>query len=879
MSSALYRWGRTSAAHPWRVLLASLVVVLGVLGLAAVTGPSFDDEFSIPGTESQQGLDALEQRFPQAAGASAQAVVVAPEGERLTDDAHRAEVEDLVARLGDVEHVSAASDPLAEGGTLSDDGRYALVQVQLDSDQAGVTDETVTALEDAAAAPDGSDLTTSLGGQALQEQGVHLSVTEALGVVVALVVLALTFGSALAAGIPLVTALIGVAVGMGGLVAATAVTSVNSSSPTLALMIGLAVGIDYALFVVSRHRATLAEGVAVHESIARSLATAGSAVVFAGATVVIALLGLGVARIPFLTVMGAAAAATVAVAVVVALTVLPAILSLFGERLRPRPSRFRRQADDAARTTLGARWVDLVTRRPLVTTLLVVAALGAVAVPAKDMHLALPDNGTAEEGSGVRETYELVEEGFGPGFNSPLLVTADIISTTDPLGVMADVQEQIEALPGVADVPLATPNETADTGLVQVVPETGGTNEATAALVDDLRALAPELEEQHGISDVRVTGATALQIDVSTQLGAALVPFGLVVMGLSLLLLTVVFRSIWVPVKATFGFLLSVLASFGTIGAVYSWGWGADVLNATTGPVISFLPIILMGVLFGLAMDYEVFLVSRMREDYVHTGDAKASVRTGFISSARVVTAAAVIMIAVFAAFVPSGDTIIQPIALGLAVGVFVDAFVVRMTLVPAVMTLLGRRAWWLPRWLDRLLPSLDIEGEALAHHLDHEAWVERHGPVAVRASGVGLEELDGTVVLHDVHLTAAPRTVLAVVDDDPVARRTLLAVLAGRVRPTSGDLVVLDRVLPEEQGAVLARTAFLHDDGRSPLVVLDGAEHAVTARRVVESGRTAVLGCTATDLAAVEDALGPDHLVVGRLDDPLTSLTKEVAR
>ena len=241
-----------------------------------------------------------------------------------------------------------------------------------------------------------------------------------------------------------------------------------------------------------------------------------------------------------------------------------------------------------------------------------------------------------------------------------------------------------------------------------------------------------------------MTGATALQIDVSDRLGAALLPFGLVVMGLSLLLLMVVFRSIWVPVKATLGFLLSVLAAFGTIGAVYGWGWGADLLNATTGPVISFLPIILMGVLFGLAMDYEVFLVSRMREDFVHTGDAKGSVRTGFASSARVVTAAAVIMIAVFAAFIPSGDTIIQPIALGLAVGVFVDAFLVRMTLVPAVMTLLGQRAWWLPRWLDRLLPSLDIEGEALAHHLRHEEWVERHGPAAVRAAGLTVLDEQG---------------------------------------------------------------------------------------------------------------------------------------
>ena len=415
MSTALYRWGRWTSAHPWRVLLASLLVVLGMGGLVGVTGVAFDDEFSIPGTEAQQGLEALEQRFPQAAGASAQVVVVAPEGERLADGDAREQVDDLVARLADVEHVTAASNPFDGGTTVSDDGRYALVQVQLDPDVAVLDEETKDALAEAAAVPEGSELRSSLGGAALQEQGVHLSLTEGLGVVVALVVLAITFGSALAAGIPLVTALIGVVVGLAGLAASTAVTSVNSSSPTLALMIGLAVGIDYALFVVSRHRTNLAESaVGVAESVARSLATAGSAVVFAGATVVIALLGLSVAQIPFLTVMGAAAAATVAVAVVVALTVLPAVLSLFGERLRPKLSRRPRQ-----RSRGGERWAGLVTRRPWVTTVLVVAVLGLVAVPAKDMDLALPDNGISEEGSGARVTYDLVAEGFGAGYNAP----------------------------------------------------------------------------------------------------------------------------------------------------------------------------------------------------------------------------------------------------------------------------------------------------------------------------------------------------------------------------------------------------------------------------------------------------------------------------
>ncbi len=874
MSTALYRWGRWSALHPWRVLLASLLVVLGAGGLVGLTGVSFDDEFSIPGTEAQQGLEALEQRFPQAAGASAQVVVVAPEGEQLTEGANRTEVDDLVARLAAVDDVTTASDPFTEGGTtVSDDGRYALVQVQLDPSVTVVEEPLQDALEEAATVPRDSDLRTSLGGAALREQGVHVSIAEALGVVVAVVVLAITFGSALAAGIPLLTALIGVAVGMAGLAAATAVTTVNSSSPTLALMIGLAVGIDYALFIVSRHRSTLADGVGVHESVARSLATAGSAVVFAGATVVIALLGLSVAQIPFLTVMGAAAAGTVAVAVVVALTVLPAMLSLTGERLRPRPSRQER-----GRSALGARWVGLVTRKPWVTTVLVVAALGLVAVPAKDMQLALPDNGLSEEGSGARVTYDTVSEGFGAGYNAPLLVTADIIATTDPLGVMTEVGDEIADLPGVEAVVLATPNEKADTGLVQVIPSSGARDEATADLVAELRGVAPDLEEEHGISDVRVTGATALQIDVSERLGAALLPFGLVVMGLSLLLLMVVFRSIAVPIKATLGFLLSVLAAFGTIGAVYGWGWGADLLSSTTGPVISFLPIILMGVLFGLAMDYEVFLVSRMREDYVHSGNAKGSVRTGFAASARVVTAAAIIMIAVFASFIPTGDAIIQPIALGLAVGVFVDAFVVRMTLMPAVMTLLGERAWWLPRWLDRLLPALDIEGESLAHHLRHEEWVQRHGPVAVRAVDLTVTDTDGRPVVEGVHLSVPPGAVLVLVDDDAVARRTLLATLAGRVRATSGDLVVLDRVLPDEAGAVLARTAFLHDDGRSALVVLDGADQADLARRAVKSGRTVVIGCFPADLADVEDRLPTDLVVVSRPLESLTTLTEEVA-
>jgi RND superfamily putative drug exporter len=536
-------------------------------------------------------------------------------------------------------------------------------------------------------------------------------------------------------------------------------------------------------------------------------------VIFAGATVVIALVGLVVARIPFLTVMGVAAAGAVAVAVAVAVTLVPAMLALAGERLRPRAgSRAARNAVVAPGEThtVGARWVAAVTRLPALTVALVVGLLLLAALPAKDLALGLPDNGTAVPGSSERVTYDLVTEAYGPGFNAPLLVTVDIIRTTDPVGVMKQLGRDLGELDGVHAVALTTPNRKADLGIVQIIPEHAQTDPATADLVRDIRARADSLERRYDVTDLLVTGHTAVTIDVSDRLRGALVPFGLVVVGLSLLLLTVLFRSLAVPVKATLGYLLSVGASFGAVVAVFQWGWLAEVLNVTrVGPVISFLPILLMGVLFGLAMDYEVFLVSRMREEYVHTRDAVRSITVGFTSSARVVTAAAVIMISVFAAFVPHSDMAVKPIALGLAVGVFVDAFLVRMTLVPAVLALLGDRAWRLPARIERALPTLDVEGEALQHHLEHERWVAEHGPVVVRCEGVAVADEHGPL-LTGVDLVARPATLAVVAGEDRVARRALLAAVAGRLEVSAGRLVVLDRVLPDEAGAVRRRVPLL---------------------------------------------------------------------
>ncbi|MDP3967606.1 MAG: MMPL family transporter [Nocardioides sp.] len=814
MSTALYRLGHLVARRARRTLLAWGVLLVLVGAGAGLAGGELTDDLSIPGTESQAGIDVLADRFPELAGTAGQVLFTAPEGEQVSD--HRRDVRAVVARLADLDVVRVATDPFdtsAPGDTdlaISDDGRRALSQVQLGVTLEEVDDTTLAALEDAALSlPEESDLRVDLGGQVFASTSTPLSATEAIGVVVALLVLTLTLGSLLAAGIPILTAVLGVGVAMAGLLLMAAFTTINSTTPTLALMIGLAVGIDYALFIVSRHRAHLREGMAVPEAVARSLATAGSAVVFAGVTVVIALCGLVVARIPFLTVMGLAAAAAVTIAVLIALTATPAVLALAGERLRP-SERSRSRSRTQPRTVVASWWVRAVTARPVLVLGVGVIALLALAVPAKDLALGLPDNGTAAPDAPERITYDLVAESFGPGFTGPLLVTVDIIRTTDPIGVMDSLGEDLAALDGVAAVALTTPNRSADLGIVQVVPETAQADPETAELVRAIRALAPELEETYDITQLRVTGQTAVTIDISDRLSDALLPFGVVVVGLSLLLLLVVFRSIAVPLKATAGYLLSVLASFGAVVLVFQHGVGADLIDVTrTGPVVSFLPIILMGVLFGLAMDYEVFLVSRMREDFVHGGDARAAITEGFVANARVVAAAAVIMISVFAAFVPHADAAVKPIAFGLAVGVFVDAFVVRMTLVPAVLALLGDRAWALPRWLDRRLPVLDVEGTGVEVHVAHRDWVAEHGAVAVRAEGLEVRDDADQLLLVGAQQLVRPGRVAAVTGGERLHRRALLAAYAGRLPVAGGILVVGDRVLPGEAAAVRRSATF----------------------------------------------------------------------
>jgi RND superfamily putative drug exporter len=829
VSNSLYALGRWAFRHPRRVIATWVLVLLAVGIAAAGLGGGTKNSFDIPGTESQEAIDSLGRTFPELSGTSAYLVVVADRGHTVDKPETKRLVGDAVAGMKKVEGVSEVVSPYAEDNAIgiSTDRRALQVQVQLDRELTDVTDAERRQLVDTGDALKAAGYTMAFGGDVFTSTGPQLSITEVVGVVVAFVVLMLMFRSLRAAVMPIVTALLGVMVTIGITFALTGYLTISATAPLLALMIGLAVGIDYALFIVSRHREQLADGLEPEEAAARSVATAGSAVVFAGVTVVIALLGLSIARIPFLTIMGAVAALSVVVAVAVALTVLPALLGRAGDRLTPRR--------DAPVGSFSRRWVAVTTRVPLIAIVIVVAGLAVMTVPAKDLQLALPDNGTAPVGSTQRTAYDLVDEHFGPGYNGALLVSIDIISTTDPVAVVNGIADDLRAMPGVAAIGLATPNRTADTGIVQVIPTTGPTDQRTADLVRQIREREPQWTRQYDVP-VAVTGLTAGGIDVSERLQEALLPFGVVVVGLSVLLLMIVFRSLVVPLKATLGFILSTGASFGAVVAVFQWGWLMELVHLDqTGPLISFLPIILMAVLFGLSMDYEVFLMARMKEEYTRTHDAHRAIADGFVGSSRVVTAAAVIMLAVFAAFVPEGDPNIKPIAFALAIGVFVDAFLVRMLFAPAVMQLFGSRAWALPAWLDRRLPHVDVEGEGLHHLVELEAWPRRGSTAAITAASVTTDGPDGPV-LNDVSVDVEHGHWLVVHGPSGAGKTALLLTIAGRMAFDTGRLRVDGHLLPQEARAVRHSVALAELPGLNDLEDNLSVEQHVAERLSIAS-------------------------------------------
>ncbi|QOK22530.1 MMPL family transporter [Janibacter indicus] len=750
MAHALYRLGRLAHRRWPAFLIGWLVVLVAIGGAAATMSQPMSDKFSIPGIESEQAQNLQQELFPQTQDAFDQAtgtvVVQAPEGEKLSDPANSAAVDDLLAELreapqvGDPEQfvnpVTAAAglerqmlaeakkngQPQAVAETnaaalspLTEDGRTGLIQWNFDVDtvtdvEQSSRDAVTEAVDDARDA----GLTAEVTGTGMQGSPEMGMTSELIGIAVALLVLVLTFGSLVAAGLPILTALVGVGTGILGITAATAFFDLGTTTPILASMLGLAVGIDYALFILSRYRTELRHTDDRQHAIGLAVGRAGSAVVFAGLTVIIALAALAVVQIPFLTAMGLAAAGTVLVAVLVALTLLPAIVGALGTRAFAGQIRKDKVIDEGEHVDNGGtRWARAIGAHPIIAALVAVLALGALAVPAKDLHLALPSDSTAAADTSQRRAADLIADGFGVGQEARMVVVVDGRDLEDPRQAPAaygQVVEWLSGFDGVANAQVVGMNEEGTGAQLLVTPKTGAADEATETLLTDIRAGQGQQEEMTGTT-IGVTGLTAIQTDVSEKLQDALLPYLGVVVGLAFVLLMLVFRSLLVPLTATLGFVLSTLGTVGATVLIFQEG----ALGLVDGaPLVSFLPILMIGIVFGLAMDYQVFLVTRMREAYVHGDTAREAVVDGFRHGARVVTAAALIMISVFAAFMLQPDNLIKSMGFALAAAVLLDAFVVRMTLIPALMYLMGDAAWSMPRWLDRLLPNVDVEGEAL---------------------------------------------------------------------------------------------------------------------------------------------------------------------
>lgn len=736
MANFLYRVGRLAFRRRWYVALV-WAAVLAAVGLGALKAPAASDEgFAMPGIESQKAFDLMEQRFPgaKADGATARVVFVAPGGEKVTAAANKRAVEKAVSELADGTQVASAVDPF-QAKAVSEDGRTAYATVTYKVKGNDLTDASKAQLEQAIDDVRKAGLTVEAGGSAMDDGAGAGGAAEGIGIAIAAVVLLITFGSLAAAGLPLLTAIVGVGVSMATILALSDTLGLSTTTGTLAMMLGLAVGIDYALFVVSRYREERAKGRAPQEATALAVGTAGSAVVFAGLTVVIALAGLTVVGIPMLTKMGLAAAGAVVVAVLVALTLVPAFLAFWPNAVLTRRARRSGRIEDDTANNGGTRWARFVLRRPLPVLLLGVVGLGALAVPMTSLQLGMPGDEAKPTSTTERRAYDALAEGFGPGFNGPLTVVVDARGADDAKSAAATISGEIGATKGVVSVSPARFNGAGDTAVFQVVPATAPTDEKTKDLVTTIRDERSGMESRTGAT-FEVTGTTALNIDIADKVQSALVPYLVVVVGLAIVLLMVVFRSLLVPLKAALGFLLSVLASLGVVVLVFQQGHGAELLGVEqTGPIMSLMPIFQVGIVFGLAMDYEVFLVSRMREAYVHGETPRQAVTSGFRHSARVVVAAALIMIAVFAGFIGESDSMIKMIGFGLASAVLFDAFVVRMAIVPAVLALLGDKAWWLPKWLDRILPRVDVEGEALSRGAETQDAVPADLEVAATAA------------------------------------------------------------------------------------------------------------------------------------------------
>lgn len=756
----------------WFVILATLGVV------ATQVGFNVTSEISIPGTAAQQTLEKFNELFPDTGANQSRVVIETPEGKKIAD--YQQEITTLSEEIAEVDGVTAAITPFLNPTAVSEDGTIGFITVQMKPAEgasfvSAATIEDVRNLMDEARTETG--LTIEAGGDLVrQELGQVFGIGEAVGLVLALVVLVITLGSLIAAGMPLITAVLAVGVSMLGLFSLSGIIEVSNTVPALAVMLGLAVGIDYSLFIINRYRTYVLDGYEIKEAVGKALSTAGSAVIFAAATVVIALSALAVVNIPFMTTMGLAAAATVALTAVIAITLIPAFLGIFGMRVFSRKARKAIEAqrkkgivhhEDVSHSTIWYRIGEFLTKYRKTALFASLAIVALLAWPALDLKLGLPTDEVAAAETSQRKAYDLLAKGFGDGYNASMIVVVENIpeiTDADRMAVQMQINQAAQAeiakqavvagvtpeqlmmamtpeqqaqaqaalqaqvaqytqlfplqkiadnfknVEGVADAQGALVTEDGKNGAIMVTPTTAGSSDETISLVNRLR----DEEVQKGLVSGEttiygVTGTTAIQIDINHKLADALPVYLAVVVGLSFIILMVAFRSVLIPLKATLGFLLSVIAMFGAMVAVFQWGWLG--ITDAPAPIVSFIPIIAIGILFGLAMDYEFFLVSGMQEAFHYTKNAKRAVVDGFAIGSRVVVAAGLIMVSVFAGFIGNHDSTIQSVGFALALGVLVDAFIVRLIIVPVVMSYMGKSAWWIPRWLDKILPHVSVEG------------------------------------------------------------------------------------------------------------------------------------------------------------------------
>ncbi|MDQ1032837.1 RND superfamily putative drug exporter [Streptomyces umbrinus] len=709
MNRLTRRIGDASARQPWVTIGAWVAALALVLPLAGLVGGSFVDDLVAPGSQSEKAMELLEDRFPEASGGSAVAVFAVPEGERI--DRHRPAVEAAVDRIADVEHVATVTDPFT-GGTISPDGRIGYVQVAFDVPPMEVHPERIDALNDAIEPVRGDGVVAELGGDAVFINAeTPTSGAEAAGLLSALVILVVAFGTIVAALVPIALALVAVAAGLGSIVLLAHATDVSTAAPTIGAMIGLGVGIDYALFIVARCRENRAAGQDNATALSNAMSSSGAAVLFAGGTVVVAMSALALTGLGFLTSIGLSTSLVVLFAVATALTLLPALLSLLGDRIhkarRHRWLRMRRskksENPESPEQTAWWRFAHRVSGRPWPYLLAGSAVLLALAIPALRMETGFPDAGNDATSTTHRRAYDLLAEGFGPGFNAPLLMVADLRGPGVDAAGIPELARRVADDPGIASIGEPRFSTAGDTVVLPVLPTTAPADAATSDTLERVRGVIPD--------NVAVSGLTAMTDDLTRQLTDTLPVFIAAILVVSFLLLMLVFRSVAVPLKAAVMNLLSIGGAYGVVVAVFQWGWLGGLFNLhETMPIASPLPTIFFAVLFGLSMDYEVFLLSRVREEYDATGDPTESVARGMAVTGRVITSAALIMTVVFLSFVANPSPLVKMMGLGLATAIVLDATIVRMVLVPASMALLGRAAWWLPRPLDRRLPRIAVE-------------------------------------------------------------------------------------------------------------------------------------------------------------------------